>query len=464
MDMTEYSRSQDIPAPSDQVGNTPPDCPSDCQTDCPSGRQTGHQSDRPTDRSEPASRVFSHALMLTISQCSIVLGFLLPRLIVDLHLTLQQAGTLFLFTFSAYMLFVLVSGRLALRVGLLPLLRLSAAAITGAVLLAAFSNGFAGLAAALFLLGGFSGVQESLGSTYGVAVSRQQPPQALNGLQISFGLGAAICAPIAALIEMAGGTWRTMYVYLAVFAAGAFLLSLLAAEPRHAAAQADRSTASVSPPSAAAVDSNGTVAVSAAKPDRRLRAYSRQTRWILAALGLMLFLYCSAEGSLNGWLATFLQEAQSFSRLTNALLMSCYWIAMTVGRLLVARMLNRVAAVRLIILLPIAAALPVLPLGWIEDAWLTMLLIIAAGFLMSSIWPLLVSQGQLRADGSPAITSLLVACGGCGAGLMPYLSAWLAVALGPRLTLGFNGVLLLATGILAFLVLRNQDQEPRSPV
>lgn len=251
------------------------------------------------------------------------LGILLPS--ISAHYQLDKATVSLLFPTSSagYLTAALASGPLLARLGRRAMLGLGAAVFALAALLIATQPPFALLLLAFFGVGFGVAIIDAGLNAYIASLPRSVG--LLNYLHAFYGVGALLGPVVVSAILAAAWRWSATYLVWAMLAVVVAVGFALLFEPRAAA------------PHDAATGATGTSVLRAA-----LRL---PVAWICA---LFLFIYVGTEVSLGSWSYSLLTENRHISALYAAWMVSGYWLGLTLGRVTLARVADRIGSRRLI--------------------------------------------------------------------------------------------------------------------
>jgi MFS transporter, FHS family, glucose/mannose:H+ symporter len=358
-------------------------------------------------------------------------GLLVPSLILLVEPAFGQTdaglGAYFLATALAYATGSLVGGRLIRVLGARVVLP-SAAFLMAVGLLA---QGFTGA----WLVFALAGIVVSIGaSTADVGINAlvldlfpHSRGRALNLLHVSYGVGA-LCAPlfIAVLVD-AGVPWPWILTGtgVAVLVAAAGLAATVPAEPVRIESAHDRGDA--------------------APGTRRLPRF-------LLVMAVAVSCYVAAEAGVSDWLVRYL-HALPLTLASTAL--TLFWGGIAVGRLIFARIGNRVEpqvtasvlAMAGAVLLAVAVLVPISPVSPI--------LFGAVGLAFGPIFPLMVAAAGGRMPGrSATVTGTLIFAAVVGAVIYPPAVGFMSVTVGLQVAMAGAAILAFASGIAAWTARR----------
>ncbi|HRD48923.1 MAG: MFS transporter [Candidatus Competibacter sp.] len=340
-----------------------------------------------------------------------------------------QYGAIFLPQVALAVLGAVAGGTLARRLGLQPLLWLTAvgnglsqlalAASVWVIPALAFPTILAGTA----LLGFSFGLGGAPLNSYPPRFFPRHAPAAVVALHTLLGLGL-MGGPL--LVEGFGGVNLWVGFPLLLLALSV-LLALIAATVRL-------------PPDASGdnLDRRATE-----KPPLKSSGF-----WIFAAIAV---LYAFAEGAFSNWAVLYLREAKALPAGVAALALSVFWAAMVTGRLLVAVLVVRVAPQVIWLMLPVLMAAAFLLLPGANTPALGLGLFALAGLACSAFFPLTITLASARFPNQVAwVSSILIAALMVGVGLGSFvigpLREWLTLeqiyrlsTLYPILVIGLAG-------------------------
>jgi len=355
----------------------------------------------------PKARVLSltfayYVALMALGLTTASMGPTLPGLAAQTGVRLAGAGFLFTARSLGYMLGSLAGGRLYDRVrghvvlaSALALTALTMAAVPAVPRLWLLTG-------VLLVLGLAEGTVDVGSNTLLVWVHHDRVGPFMNGLHFFFGIGAFLSPIIVAqvILHSGGIAWAYCLLALAVLLGAAWLLRL---------------------PS----------------PTNRGEAELGEVRpanyGLVALVAAFLFFYVGAELGFGGWVYTYALAMGLLGPASAAYLTSAFWGSFTVGRLLgipiaarfgpqailVADLAGGVASLTLVLACPHSMV----------ALWLGTL---GVGLAMASIFPTTISLAERRMAITGRATGWLLAGGGAGSMLLPWLMGQAFEPLGPQ--------------------------------
>ncbi|HEU5101655.1 MAG TPA: MFS transporter [Roseiflexaceae bacterium] len=149
-------------------------------------------------------------------------------------------------------------------------------------------------------------------------------------------------------------------------------------------------------------------------------------------LGLLLLIYIGTEVGFSGWLTVYMLAGGNLTPAAAALVVSGFWLALTLGRTLGALLGMRVSARRLLTLSLLgmfSGALP-LVLG-VGNQAISIAGVLCLGLSCGPVFPTVLAIVATTARNSAATTSLVLAVGNGGGLIVPVLLGVLLTRYGP---------------------------------
>jgi predicted MFS family arabinose efflux permease len=320
-----------------------------------------------------------------------------------------QYGAIFLPQVALAVLGAVAGGTLARRLGLQPLLWLTAAGNgLSQLALAASLWVNSALAFPTILLGtGLLGLSFGLGgaplNSYPPRFFPQRASTAVVALHTLLGLGLMV-GPLLVDAFSHAGKWVGFPLALlglsTLLTLAAALVSLPAAPDGETERRGD------------------------AKPPLRSGLF-----WGFATIAV---LYAFAEGTFSNWAVIYLREAKGLSPIVAALALSVFWAAIVAGRLLVAVLVMRIAPLTIWLALPVLMIAAFLLLPAASTPTLGLGLFALAGLSCSAFFPLTITLASERFPDEVAwVSSMLIAALMVGVGLGSFvigpLRDWLSL-------------------------------------
>jgi fucose permease len=333
-----------------------------------------------------------------------VSGVLLPSQMADYRIDKVVVGLQF-FTFSGgYLLSGIANGWLIRRLGERRQLSLGAAVFVGTALGVGLRPAFPVFLAATVLFGFGTGILDAGLNAY---ISNLPGHTALlNYLHAFFGVGALIGPQVGTLLLHAGRPWPDAYLLVGILAVPV-LIGLATLYPSRLPPAPDAHAA----PLAAAL---------------RSRAV-----WLS---GAFLCLYVGVEVTVGNWGFSLLTQERHAGELLAGLVVSGYWLGLTLGRFVINAAASRVGLGVVAMMSGCLAGLAVATTltWWVPDAVVDAIGFALIGFFLAPVFPTTVAV-QPRLVPSPLVPTavgLLVGASVVGGSTFPWLAGALAQGLG----------------------------------
>ena len=284
------------------------------------------------------------------------MGVAWPSAAEDLGRTIGELGLVTFAYGAGYTLSTLASGELTRRFTTGPLLVVAAFAAAGSLAALTLTSVWALFLAAMLLLGIAGGLLDSGVNAY-VAVHRGA--RSMGIIHTGFGIGSAVGPLFVTALIAAGLSWRVAFSSLAaadLFLAVAFLVTIGALDStnrRHG----ERPT----------VDGKGVV------------------------LGLsvtVFFLYAGVAAGTGAWAFSLLTEGRGISTAVAGLAVAGYWGVMTVSRITLGVLGDRIDPRRALTASGVATVMSLLVLWLASPSWVGVVALIFSGFAHGSVFPL----------------------------------------------------------------------------
>ncbi len=160
------------------------------------------------------------------------------------------------------------------------------------------------------------------------------------------------------------------------------------------------------------------------------------------ALFLISFIYNGVAYSLLGWVAVFMQESAGFSVFLSVSMVSVFYVALTIGRFVVAAFAERVGygTIFLVLALGITLSYPLVVLDL--HPWLVVAGVFLTGLSLSGLFPTALAYGsRLYPEQTGTVSGTLNAALTLGGMIPPLWTAVLAGAWGLQAALGVNYIM-----------------------
>ena len=381
----------------------------------------------PDDLASPASgaRMLSiHAGFTLTGVMTTLLGPLLPFLAAHWSLNDAHSGDLFLAQFAGSFLSTILCGRLISLRGFRFCFVTSFAMIALGTFLLVRGPWTLGLAA-VFLYGSGLGVSITSINLWIGEVNPAGRAGALSLANFIWTIGALASPSLVAL----GDRLHRMSLVLAALGAVAALLAMVFAASHFESAAA----------AAAETKAGPTLNLSFSK--------TLQDRFA-PAFALIFFLYVGTENCLSGWVATYAHRLQSPDSDAWALMPSCFWGGLLLGRLLLPMILHGVSELRLLRASLALGAIGCCVLLASQNIPGVAAGCAIAGIGLAGVFPIAMSWlSEYCGAENRQLAALMLALGGLAGGLLPWLVGFVSNLLG-SLRIGLMTPLVAITVIL----------------
>ena len=223
----------------------------------------------------------------------------------------------------------------------------------------------------------------------------------MNLLHMFFAIGAFITPMLVGLTARFHISWRYSVLTLSILSAILFVVFLRMSVPSQ--------------------KKDGTTGKPAKPPFRNIRYY------LFMAL---LFLYVGSENSINGWLVTYLDNLGIMTGIKPQDVLSIFWIAIILGRLISAAISKYLPRETLILTYCVGGGLSYVLFLLTQNPVLIAIWVFAMGFFFAGTYPTIVANSSSIIHGSGAAAGIMLSFGGMGGAFFPYINGLIADAKG----------------------------------
>lgn len=333
----------------------------------------------------------------------IIIGTVMEPMIAHYNLDYSDGGQLIMNQFLGFLVGVLIAPLVLKKIGrraaLLIALFLFSAVQLGLFLLIPWT-------ALLFLvpLGGAGfGMIETVLAGMIIAELKEKKASIMVLTELFFGIGA-LTVPIIAAVFIAAGYWNSIFMVVSILVMIGFVLWLVL---RFGEYESIFNKQPVKPK----------------KEDLPKIRYPKASIPLVGIGSLFFFLYVGVEMTFPNYLPSILSMTSPLSASTLALSITVFWGAMTLGRLIMIFVVDRVGIWKLFLITVTGQMITLGLFALSPNHIISFITIFLAGFIMGGIF----SLGLLVINnGIPGLedrtTSLLIAMGGLGGALLPRLA------------------------------------------
>jgi fucose permease len=380
--------------------------------------------------------ILSCIIFVALGILSAGIGPVLPDLAANTAATLETVGSIFTAIFLGAFLAQIISGTLADRLGPRPVVITGMLIFSAGMLGVSFSRSLPVMLASALFAGLGHGAMDISVNILVARVFQDRSVAAVNLVNFFFGLGA-VAGP--AIASYTINQWNTgipvLWIGVGMFLLTTPFVAIFLMSPHDKPITTIQATGSpffLSP--------------------------------LLWLAGLILFLYVGAESSMGGWTATYMQQTTSLNLGRSALVVSGFWMALTIGRLVASFLGSRLGALRLLTTCLIGASLGGLILALTTGAMLpTIIAVLLIGFFFGPIFPTTfsISASQFSQSSGKA-TGLIVALASLGGMSLPAIQGIVLTRFGNNPSVWLIAFYTLAMVLINFgrnRLVRKQDRQ-----
>lgn len=252
----------------------------------------------------------------------------------------------------------------------------------------------------LFILMGIGRGSVSIINNAVVNDNSDGKPAALNFLHMSFAVGAFVSPFLTSAFISLGFGWRII-VYIIVVATslscvGYASMNLNNARPKKEDLQLKEH-----------------------REDKRRKPFYKSA--VFYIMGLLLFLYLGLENCVNGWFVTYFKSMEIMSDAYATNLVSITWIMVMLGRLLTAKLSQKIDKNKLIMVYCIATAFFFVLLVATSNLVIITIAIVGLGFFFAGIYPTSISSVGAVVKGDDTGMSMFLAMAALGGIITPQI-------------------------------------------
>lgn len=236
----------------------------------------------------------------------------------------------------------------------------------------------------------------------------------MNLLHMFFAIGAFLTPLLVGLMARLNISWRYSMLILSVLSAILFVVFLIMEVPAHRKGKTNKK-----------LDKG---------PFTDIRYY------IFTAL---LFLYVGTENSISGWMVTYLDNLGPMTKIKPQDVLSIFWAAIILGRLISVIISERVHKEVLILIYCLGGGLAYVLFLITQNPALIGLWAFIMGLFFAGTYPTVVANSGPIIHGSGSAAGLMLSFGGMGGAVFPYINGLIADAKG--LNAGMSVIVVSAT-------------------
>ena len=276
----------------------------------------------------------------------------------------------------------------------------------------------------MIIIGGVGGIIESLTCTMVVEINKEREGFYFNFTQVFFGLGALLGPISAGYLDGLGYNWRILFIVTSIMGIISTLL-LIMFKADGIAKQEELHV----------------------KELGKVFKFKDFNFMILA----MIF-YVGAEVGVWGWISTLLKQQFNTTPFKSSLSVGVFWSFMIIGRIITAKLTDKMSLKNVILILSTGGTIFTFILAFMSSETSIWILLSLIGITYSGIWPTILAYGGKTAGKySSSAYFIVVAAGGIGGMIFPYILGIIGKAASLSITLGSISVMMLLVVILTTL-------------
>lgn len=252
----------------------------------------------------------------------------------------------------------------------------------------------------LFILMGIGRGSVSIINNAVVNDNSDGKPAALNFLHMSFAVGAFVSPFLTSAFISLGFGWRII-VYIIVVATSLSCVGYASMNLNNARAKKED------------------LQLKEHREDKRRKPFYKSA--VFYIMGLLLFLYLGLENCVNGWFVTYFKSMEIMSDAYATNLVSITWIMVMLGRLLTAKLSQKIDKNKLIMVYCIATAFFFVLLVATSNLVIITIAIVGLGFFFAGIYPTSISSVGAVVKGDDTGMSMFLAMAALGGIITPQI-------------------------------------------
>lgn len=252
----------------------------------------------------------------------------------------------------------------------------------------------------LFILMGIGRGSVSIINNAVVNDNSDGKPAALNFLHMSFAVGAFVSPFLTSAFISLGFGWRII-VYIIVVATSLSCVGYASMNLNNARPQKED------------------LQLKEHREDKRRKPFYKSA--VFYIMGLLLFLYLGLENCVNGWFVTYFKSMEIMSDAYATNLVSITWIMVMLGRLLTAKLSQKIDKNKLIMVYCIATAFFFVLLVATSNLVIITIAIVGLGFFFAGIYPTSISSVGAVVKGDDTGMSMFLAMAALGGIITPQI-------------------------------------------
>ncbi|MCL5986849.1 MAG: MFS transporter [Actinobacteria bacterium] len=324
----------------------------------------------------------------------------------SISMEVSDMGLVYTFFFTGFVLGSFLGGVLSKYFSKYVILNTSLILQTIFIIVFSFSNNYIFALLSSFAIGTSGGLSEIMACTMLAELNKGREGYYMNISQMFFGIGAFIGPYISSTIIKIGLNWNIVYYIVAFLTLTNFVFFCI-------------------------TSLNYRLKIVTAieiKSHENTMKTNNTLGWTPAMISILfisafaMLMYTASEDGLNAWGPTFFRIERGLNLLEAGQVLSFYWLAIAVGRLIVGVLSEKINLLKLTIIISILGLIFVLAGLFVQNKYLNITFFLLAGFFYSGIWPNIVAlTSEYFTTNKEIAMSTVISSGGLGSLLAPLI-------------------------------------------
>ncbi|MCG8568599.1 MAG: MFS transporter [Spirochaetes bacterium] len=241
------------------------------------------------------------------------------------------------------------------------------------------------------------GASEVISNLSVVRIEKNGESRLMNLMHSFFSLGAIAGPFICGFFLLFNLHWRIIYLILTVFSLAVFILFSFASFQ------------------------------SVHQINIMKKKFQFRNLHILLILFFIILFYVSSEMGISSWISEYLIKTKGSSSTLGAYTISLFWLGLFLGRSLTSVLYKGTKSKHILLLFSLSGLLFIFPIPFIQQKWISLLLLLLLGFSFSIIYPIVMTiAGTIFQKDSSSAVGIIASGGGLGCFAYPILFGYIS--------------------------------------